>query len=394
MFAPTSPYAFQLSEEKWRQCLRQWQNPNFFLEQLQKRNCASVSKESKSRKRKRKGNGPQTGLLTVCCSRSKYFSGSHRYRVSTELSLEQVLLKYKNSVEGVPSKANTDSSCSQWNSYLSQCCTDELPQYIRKSIPKCPSVVPEGLNDKPQINLWMTLSSQCTHSTWHYDSNNNYLCVVSGRKTIHLLPPSESERLKPFPEGSLSSNHTTLKPKQGQKIRGTIILRASSGTGVFIPEGWWHRVTSRPGTVAINYWYEGIRKLLWNKNMTSYYFRTMIDYLVSLEVDRRFEKVSKTPEKYVQGPLLSFISGNTTLEDLIVLASTHKSKWRNSILELTPTGTALLKKKLDSYKSTEVEAVVADELSKNIIREKLEAFSNDCRLKVIESMGVLTRNIA
>lgn len=140
-------------------------------------------------------------------------------------------------MENNPSKANSDGSNSQWNSYLSQCCTDELPQYMRKSIPKRPAVVAAWVNDKPQINLWMTLSSESTHSTWHYDSNNNYLCVVSGKKIVHLLPPSESHRLKPFPEGSLSSNHTTLKPKQGQKIRGKIILRASSGTGIFIPEG-------------------------------------------------------------------------------------------------------------------------------------------------------------
>lgn len=90
MFAPTNPYAFQLSEERWRNCLSQWQNPSYFLEQLQKQECAKTSKESKSRKRKRKGKDSQTGLLTVCCSRSKYFSGSHKHRVSTELSLEQV----------------------------------------------------------------------------------------------------------------------------------------------------------------------------------------------------------------------------------------------------------------------------------------------------------------
>lgn len=128
--------------------------------------------------------------------------------------------------------------------------------------------------------------------------------------------------------------------------------------------------------------------------MTSYYFRTMTDYLVSLEVNRRLVKGSKTPEKNVKGPLLPFISGKASIEDLIKFASKHQSKWRSSILALTPTGTALLKNKLDSYTSVDVESAVADEWSKIIIREKLEAFSNECRLRVIESMGFLIRSSA
>ena len=37
-------------------------------------------------------------------------------------------------------------------------------------------------------------------------------------------------------------------------------VHLAAGDALFLPEGWWHSVTSSPGTLAVNYWYDGAQE--------------------------------------------------------------------------------------------------------------------------------------
>lgn len=38
--------------------------------------------------------------------------------------------------------------------------------------------------------------------------------------------------------------------------KGAVYAEVGEGEGLFIPEGWWHQITSSPGTVAVNVWFK------------------------------------------------------------------------------------------------------------------------------------------
>jgi hypothetical protein len=52
----------------------------------------------------------------------------------------------------------------------------------------------EGLSE---VNLWAGRSGGCT--PLHYDTTNNFLCQVCGRKRLLLLPPSAFAHVYPYP---------------------------------------------------------------------------------------------------------------------------------------------------------------------------------------------------
>lgn len=38
--------------------------------------------------------------------------------------------------------------------------------------------------------------------------------------------------------------------------KGAVYAEVGEGEGIFIPEGWWHQITSLTGTVAVNVWFK------------------------------------------------------------------------------------------------------------------------------------------
>eukprot|EP01052_Picozoa_sp_SAG31_P003411 SAG31_NODE_131_length_23419_cov_38.760087_6_plen_536_part_00 len=126
------------------------------------------------------------------------------------------------------------------------------------------------------VNLW--LAGGVTRSALHYDGYHNLLCVVRGKKTVHLYPPAETGKLKPGPVWGDAPHHAHCDPAtearkmcsmntsgpsrlhsckdlQGAPSVQFFVAVVGPGDSLFIPEGWWHQVDSTPGTVAANLWW-------------------------------------------------------------------------------------------------------------------------------------------
>ena len=68
--------------------------------------------------------------------------------------------------------------------------------------------VPACLTGQPlsSTNLWMCVRG--SHSSLHYDPNDNLLCIVSGSKTVTLFAPGLTPCLYPRPITDESCNHS------------------------------------------------------------------------------------------------------------------------------------------------------------------------------------------
>jgi hypothetical protein len=101
-------------------------------------------------------------------------------------------------------------------------------------------------------NLW--LAAHATVSALHYDAYHNLLCVVRGRKTVTLYPPSAAAALQP---GIIWGDAPHYAHAAGDNVPPTssFDVTLDAGRCLFIPEGWWHRVASAPGTAALNIWW-------------------------------------------------------------------------------------------------------------------------------------------
>ncbi len=116
-----------------------------------------------------------------------------------------------------------------------------------------------------QINFWANIHSPAT-SSLHYDPYSNLLCVVTGQKTVRLLPPCGTKHLQNVSNAyAESSNHADddlgfhfpqRKEEINQMSNGQLSeFILNPGDALFLPEGWWHQVSSTAGTTAINFWW-------------------------------------------------------------------------------------------------------------------------------------------
>lgn len=109
-----------------------------------------------------------------------------------------------------------------------------------------------------EINLWVNLFE--ASSNLHYDAYNNMLFVIEGMKQVVLISPSQTNRLKPFGSYLAAPNYSHISNINVNTFFEEIedVMRievtVSAGEALFIPEGWWHFVSSDSCTVALNYW--------------------------------------------------------------------------------------------------------------------------------------------
>lgn len=101
------------------------------------------------------------------------------------------------------------------------------------------------------LYLWMN-TGQVT-SDFHYDSYQGLLCVVYGSKTVELIPPSKC--ITGYPLDMEAYNHT---PLSNIGLSGDFTVKLLPGDMLFIPEGWWHKVTSSEYTVAVSFTWDGV----------------------------------------------------------------------------------------------------------------------------------------
>ncbi|GAB5354043.1 hypothetical protein AAMO2058_000086100 [Amorphochlora amoebiformis] len=121
---------------------------------------------------------------------------------------------------------------------------------------------PEFIGNQRVVSAHLWLGIDPTATNPHYDSHDNLLCVARGEKTVILFPPSpQSLRLlRPRPPSSRDPNHSPMSPKSFHRIlnstraakAGAMVAVVAPGDSLLIPEGWWHQVTSKALTSAIN----------------------------------------------------------------------------------------------------------------------------------------------
>jgi hypothetical protein len=117
--------------------------------------------------------------------------------------------------------------------------------------------------DLKHINLWM--GSGEVLNPLHYDPNENLLVMLSGKKTLTLLPPGARNLLLPHMqrEGSAPFSRMYLLEtaseaeypclNHAKAMASTVTLL--EGDLLYIPPYYWHSVVSNGRSLAINYWY-------------------------------------------------------------------------------------------------------------------------------------------
>lgn len=154
-------------------------------------------------------------------------------------------------------------------------------------LPPVPAALAAGFSE---ANLWA--SPRATHSSPHYDADDNVLLVLAGRKRVYLRSPADYDGMYSHPLTSSDSNHTALDLAAAARRgvdAGVLVLDAGPGDAVTIPEGWWHQVESEPGTVAVNYWCTGAAAALAASPQAPYLARCLLEGLLHERVSAQRE---------------------------------------------------------------------------------------------------------
>jgi hypothetical protein len=109
-------------------------------------------------------------------------------------------------------------------------------------------------------NLWFGPGNNFT--PLHYDSSDNFLTQIRGRKQVILCPPGEIARLYPFPfsyvchhisQVNVAAPDLAQFPAWARAERSLVEL--GPGEMLFIPFYWWHAVWGIEENMSINYWW-------------------------------------------------------------------------------------------------------------------------------------------
>jgi hypothetical protein len=119
---------------------------------------------------------------------------------------------------------------------------------LQPLVPAWPlAAAPPAPAPRASVQLWM--SPQTTTASLHFDSFDNHLCVLVGRKRVALVAPEDAARLQPPPEG----HHCDADV--WQLAAPVAFVEVNEGDVLAIPRGWWHAVRSDAGTMAVNWWW-------------------------------------------------------------------------------------------------------------------------------------------
>ncbi|MBB2487887.1 cupin-like domain-containing protein [Mitsuaria sp. WAJ17] len=112
-----------------------------------------------------------------------------------------------------------------------------------------------------QLNIW--IGQRGSRIPMHYDSFDNLLVQVRGRKSVRLYPPSQTPYLYPGLDGVDFASH--VDPEQPDLQRYPLFARAAgamdftleTGEMLYLPPFWWHSIRALSNAnISINYWYD------------------------------------------------------------------------------------------------------------------------------------------
>jgi hypothetical protein len=131
----------------------------------------------------------------------------------------------------------------------------ELPKYADK-------------HNQHKINLWLGEAGLNTRP--HYDTPDNFLAQIMGRKLVRLFSPDMSDKMYPHSiEDKFFADDTAVYIS---RIRDTELINYDEfpklkhvtcfegilhpGDLLFIPSGWWHEVKSLDKSISVNFWWK------------------------------------------------------------------------------------------------------------------------------------------
>ena len=131
--------------------------------------------------------------------------------------------------------------------------------------------------DIHRINLWF--SKKETFSQLHYDSYDNFLFMLKGKKTFILYPPNDNQ-VKCESVLTNSFQQSKLLGKSRRKLR----VKLKDNEAIFVPQGWFHEVTStgEGNIIAINIWFNSIEDI--SNDREKYLFRYLTAKLIENEI--------------------------------------------------------------------------------------------------------------
>ena len=102
--------------------------------------------------------------------------------------------------------------------------------------------------------LWMSLGN--TTSSLHFDTHDNLLMQIDGRKEVLLWHPKESSKLymdhfEKFGLSPINVDRVDLERFPSLANATVYLANMSAGDVLYIPDGWWHVVRSYDRNVAI-----------------------------------------------------------------------------------------------------------------------------------------------
>lgn len=107
------------------------------------------------------------------------------------------------------------------------------------------------------INLWMGTSG--SGSRLHFDSADNILVQVVGRKTVILIDPQYSSSLGVRPAvPNISPVHPLESEPEHPNFLNTVrgcTIHLNAGDGLFIPAKHWHWVQADTCSISVNFWF-------------------------------------------------------------------------------------------------------------------------------------------
>jgi len=194
------------------------------------------------------------------------------------------------------------------------------------------SPMPPWLAGSSTLNLW--LSPGATSSAPHCDESHNVLTVLSGRKTVLLLPPSSGADLGALPAWTASPHHCQCSSEDAARHPDALTVTVDVGDALLIPAGWYHAVASPAGTVAVNCWWPPALMCQSQKALAMKAFRENQGPQVAFFARRALIRRQRSAVNKAAGEL--------RLADLLRASRENPTRWRRRLETAPPAACAAL----------------------------------------------------
>lgn len=146
-----------------------------------------------------------------------------------------------------------DGEGNQW--YLGQAPLANFPSLVEDA------PTPPFIPGDPLIRyLWIGTQGNVTRA--HYDTEDNILVQLRGRKRVVLFPSRQHDRLYPSSPFSVRPNFAQVNLQQPDLSKFPRFKTATPWEGVlepgdmlYLPIYWWHEVYSLEAGVSVNFWW-------------------------------------------------------------------------------------------------------------------------------------------